>query len=187
MKLFEDVGTSAEDIGDYLDAQKQLYARRNGKTAWDKLSAQQRTEAAQDLCSKIYEDLSILDGKASGLIASNAITTAIFALIALAPLGADSVPTNPGPIWFISMGFVIVSLVALILNVLVLNLYWSTTSHIHAQAEPESDPFLRNRPLVERRNKRTRKYRIAYQLHLGLLGLALGLFVVLLVLALVRL
>ena len=184
---FDDVGTSAEGINAYLDAQKLLYARRNGETGWDRLSAQQRTEAAQDLCSKIYEDLSILDSKASGLIASNAITTAIFALIALAPLGGDYVPTRPSPIWFISMGFVIVSLVALILNVLVLNLYWSTTSHIHAQAEPDSDPFVRTRPLVERRNKRTRKYRIAYLLHLGLLGLAFLLFLALLILALARL
>lgn len=185
MKLFEDVGTSANEISAYLDAQKKLYARRAGRKGWHELGAPQQTEAAQDLCSKIYEDLSILDGKASGLIASNAIVTAIFALIALAPMGASSVPADPGPFWFVSMGFVIVSLVALILNVLVLNLYWSTTSHIQAQAEPDSDPFLRTRPLVERRNKRTKKYRIAYQLHLALLGATLVLFLVLLVMVLV--
>jgi hypothetical protein len=179
MNLFEDVGTSVEAIDQYLNAQKALYARRSGCKRWEDLDAPQQTEAAQDLCSKIYDDLSILDGKASGLIASNAIVTAIFALIALAPLGASSVPADPSPIWFASMGFVIVSLVALILNVLVLNLYWSTTSHIRLQAAPNSDPFVRTRPLIERRNKRTRKYRIAYLLHIGLLAASLVLFLVL--------
>jgi hypothetical protein len=180
MKLFEDVGTGADDIRKYLDAQRRHYARRCGKDDWDELDRKEKTKAAQDLCSHLYEDLSILDTKAGALIASNAIVTAIFALISLTPFGADPVPTTHSTMWFASTAFVIGSLAALILNVSVLDLVWLTTSQIHEEADPDRDPFHRTGALVEQRNKRTKKYRIAYRLHLALLGLALVLFIALL-------
>lgn len=183
MKLFEDVGTSAKDIRAYLAAQKRHYARRDGKKSWDEVDEKEKIEAAQDLCSSLYQDLSIVDAKAGGLIASNAIVTAIFALVSLTPPGAGGSET-PDAMWFASTAIVIVSLAALVLNVSVLNLYWLTASQIE-QPEPDEDPFLRAVELIKRRNRRTMRYRIAYRLHLALLAFALLMFIVLLASALV--
>jgi hypothetical protein len=177
MQLFEDVGTRPEDIAKYLEAQKRHYARRSGKDDWNALDTREKTKAAHDLCSSLYQDLSIVDAKAGGLIASNAIVTAIFALVSLTPPGPGPAHAAPGLMWLASTGFVIVSLAALILNVSVLHLYWLTTEQIHEESDPDKDPFLRAIGLVKRRNRRTKRYRIAYRLHLGLLALALLMFV----------
>jgi len=180
MPMFEDIRTSATGISEYLNTWIDHYARSHGKSGRDNLSAEEERQAVRSLCSHMYENLSILDTKSSGLIGSNAITTAIFALLALSPSSAGTLFAATNVVRIVSMGFLIISLISLILNVSVLVVYWSTTTE-YSEATSTVD---RARSLIRIRNGRTRRYRVAFVIHLAILCLALTLFVAILLKAL---
>lgn len=161
MYLLQDVQTGEKDIAAYLKAWLDRYAESHGKDSREPLSKDEESKAIRELCTDLYGDLSILDSKSNGLIASNAITTAVFSLLAL----SSSLLGPGGPIQSAALLLLMLSIVALMLNVSVLYVYWSTTddiSHVRGRVRVEK--------LIRLRNGRTRRYRIAFLVHFAVLG-----------------
>jgi hypothetical protein len=171
MYLLQDVRTRKSDISRYLKCWLDRYAESHGKESGAPLSKDEESKAVRELCTDLYGDLSILDSKSNGLIASNAITTAVFSLLAL----SSSLLGPGGLIQSAALLLLMLSIVALMLNVSVLYVYWSTTddiSHVRGSVRVEK--------LIRLRNRRTRRYRIAFLVHFAVLGALLILVLALL-------
>lgn len=171
MYLLEDVRIGSSDITEYLNTWLDHHARSRGKGDHEGLSKDESRDAVRELCGHMYENLSILDAKGSGLIASNAIITAIFSILALSQGDPTSVFRQGGFIQSAALILLIPSLLSLILNVSVLSVYWSTTREISEQ----TDVTDRARSLIRIRNERTRRYRLAFLLHMAVMMVALAL------------
>lgn len=169
MYLLEDVRTGSSDITEYLNCWLDHYARSHGKSGHSALDEDEKRSAVRELCPHMYENLSILDAKSGALIASNSITTAIFSIIALNEADPESIFRLGGFIQSTALILLVPSLIALIFNVSVLFVYWSTTKEI-SELTSVSD---RARSLIRIRNARTRRYRVAFLVHFAVLSAAL--------------
>lgn len=162
MHLWGDLRTGAADISEYLNAWLDHHARSCGKPDRNHLAAEETRAAVRDLCAHMYENLSILDAKGSGLIGSNAATTAILSVLAFAA------PTAGAGLWVSPMAhtaslvLLAPSLLALGLNVSVLHVFWSSAREISEQTGITD----RARMLLRIRNERTKRYRLAFWLHM---------------------
>jgi hypothetical protein len=163
MRIFGDIVTTASDISEYVSAWVDHYARSHEITI---LNEDQERQAIHELCAHMYENLTILDQKSSALVSSNALTTGILAILSF------SSPINgiaTGRVRDISLFLLTPSLISLLLSVTVISVYWSTTREITGQTGIQD----RARSLLRLRSGRTLRYRIAYLLHLCVLGGAL--------------
>jgi hypothetical protein len=127
MQIFGDIVTRASDISEYVSAWVDQYARSHEIPS---LSEDQERQAIHELCAHMYENLTILDQKASALVSSNALTTGILAILGLSsPIGGLEIGRARG----ISLFLLTPSLISLILSVTVISVYWSTTREITGQ------------------------------------------------------
>jgi hypothetical protein len=176
MHIIDDVRTNASDITEYLNCWLDHFARSHGKTGHSALDDDEQRDAVRELCGHMYENLSILDSKSSALIASNGLATAILSVLALASGDPADSLGDGGVISTVSLFLLVPSLVALILNVSVLLVYWSTSREI-AEHTSVTD---RARSLIRIRNERTRRYRLAFFIHMFVLVVALSILVLVL-------
>jgi hypothetical protein len=161
--LFGDIITTASDISEYVSAWVDQYARSH---EIQNLSEDQERQAVHELCDHMYQNLSILDQKSNALVASNALTTGILAILAFSTPIAEF---SAGRVRQIALFLLTPSLISLILSVTVISVYWSTTREITGQTGIRD----RARSLLRLRSGRTLRYRIAYLIHLLVLCAAL--------------
>jgi hypothetical protein len=166
MPLFSDIGTEPEDISHYVNVWLADWAREQSLGPYDHLDDSDKVAGVRSLCQKLYEDLSVLDAKASGLISTNAITTALISAAAFTvknPL--IQVPFVVPHIALIVL--LLFSITALALNASVLDLSWTKATELEERVQRRD----RAKKLLAVRNKRTMRYRLSLLLHMVLLGL----------------
>lgn len=172
MFIFEDVRNGPADRNKYLDAWLTNHALSMGKSDAGSLDAAQKEQAVCRLCDKLYDDLSILDNKSNALTASNAVVTAFLSLIVVAGVSAERILS---PFLTIASALLLtLSVTSLVLNISVVSLYWTKAEDL----EEGRNPRLRAEGLLEVRNSRTKRYRLAFLSHLFVLAIVFLLTVV---------
>lgn len=164
MKLVGDLGTSSTEVTEYVDAWLGYHARSSGKEQHELTPAETRT-AARDLCNHLYDNLTILDSKAAGLISANALMTGILSILAFT-LPADQTAAAFSEVArFTALILLPVSLLSLGINASVLYVFWSNAKEIAGLVQPTD----RARMLFRIRNERTKRYKIAFWMHLSVI------------------
>ena len=167
MPIFGDIITTASDISEYVTTWIDQYARSH---EIEKLNEDQERQAIHELCTHMYDNLTILDQKSSALVSSNALTTGILAILSFSSVAGEM---GSNKVKSISLFLLTPSLLSLVLSVTVISVYWSTTREIAGQTGIRD----RARSLLRLRSGRTLRYRLAYLLHLLVLCAALILMV----------
>lgn len=160
--LFDDVKSSSADVTQYLWAWLDSYARGMDKQDRNDLSETEWHNCINELCAKLYNDLSIIDTKASGLISSNSILTGILSLISFYSSSEASGALVTEGLKIITFSLLCASFIALMLNVSATYLYWSTVTEISTRTDVDD----RARNLIRIRNSRTIRFRISFLLHM---------------------
>ena len=116
------------------------------------------SEEHQDVFDHLYTCLSILDAKSSSMLAFNSIIIAVFAIfMTRQPASAELILLNVGMAAILVSAFLLLSVVWV---------HWSPTGDLE-------DPEKHGRRLLQVRNSRTVRYRIAWYLAMiSLLSLA---------------
>ena len=175
MPICKDLPRKDNDVNDYISAWIFFYCVREGIFLEDNCISSDllianneytghtiqkikpiigRAKAA--LWDHMYDNLTILDGKARALLSSTSILTAI-----LGWLFVDIHDTWSRPVWTVVTMFVVIfSLLSIALSVSVFRVCWSTPDDYR---QPTLDSLVRR--VVRTRSGRTLRYRVASFLH----------------------
>lgn len=174
-----DTPLSDIDVGRYLDTWEK-YHNEMENVEFDHNSKRgsefqpNKLRAANTLSDHLYQNLSIIDAKASALITSNSIVTGlIFAAIINRQIFLHSKSTviNINKYRYeinvyscfssITTFLLMLSLIALYINLSVVKVKWSAADDFHSR----ETPFDRARSLIKTRSRRTRTYRLSLFIH----------------------
>jgi hypothetical protein len=175
MHLFDDVRTSSTDITSYLWAWLDAQARGYGKNDRSAFTDDEWRLAIHKLSAKLYEDLSILDAKANGLISTNSISTAVISFVTFSVNSGNGIIRSGELFKIFCYVLLLIAIASLLLNISVIYVYWSTTTEISEQTDVDD----RARSLIRVRNERTRRYRVAFILHAVVLSIVFFLIIIL--------
>lgn len=166
MRWTEDVRTDPESVRKYIDSWTYFYFIKSGHNpkAVEEYQPNNKGEAFAALFDHIYNNLSILDRKALCLTISCSFFSA--SLLAILP----GMQERTGSILLTSVIYLSLmgSLFALVLSLSVVLVHWSTSDEL---VRPDLDSLVRHVVLI--RNLRTFRYRIAWLMHVSVIGISL--------------